>query len=143
MSEQIQDFPAAADAEPPLRGEWEELDAIPKHRECPLVEDTDAATRSVEKAESCGLIDPKEAAARRGIINMRRIIIAETQEAHGCPRQDMTDEERKDDEKTYNCKLPCARTENTAFGTSDQIPMLLSRQKLRDMTNNVETGFTS
>lgn len=119
-----------------IRPEWEELDAIPIHPDCPFVRDVDVASDALEHALEEGCISRQAAALRLGVLNVRRIIIKEAQYAYGCPLMDKPEDGEPVCGASLNCPLPIGRIETLGFGdTRDGITNALST------TDKGNTGF--
>lgn len=101
---------------------WAALGVQLKHPECPIAVAMDAAAETIKQAAETGVMDLHAAKQRLGALGLRRISLANAQSAFGgCPRQQMDDEKRHDDETNFSCRLPMSMVETFAYGNSTEL----------------------
>jgi hypothetical protein len=106
-----------------------------RHQKCPVVGVLDAARATVVTAREQGVMDPELADQRLGVIRLRQIALAATQEQFGCPRGPVQEGEEVEPKSSFSCELPITTVDVCAFGApGETLALLLTRG------NNVNTG---
>jgi hypothetical protein len=120
---------------PQLSAEWNNHKIEPSFPECPLVVDVDVAEQVVRAALEDGMIDEDSAKRRLTTLNLRRLVIAGAQDAHGCRGEcspagpnDSTEQIPKPAPAPgqlpadLTCNLPVGRIEANAYGNGMSDP---------------------